>query len=900
MKRILRAKGLAFAYCIPFAIILALFTSHPASAQSVVDIFTTENSLHCNNGSQYGALLNFSGLDAKYFLTNAEFVEYDNGTAILTGILTNQTDNTIQFKLNTLFKDYNSNPPAGSPVANECYNPNPSQWFFYETIEGTFTGIGSTDGAALTIARRGPSFQVGDGANVIHNEAFGASGGFEIAVQQQPTSGPELVGKTGNFNFLLNPKHEKPCDLTTSSIQGFSYIGEFNNSKYFHSDIGDVSWTEAKEIAQNSGGYLVVINDKEENKFVKQALKKGDGWIGLSDEMTEGTFEWVNGDPLNYTNWKNGEPNNSGGDQDFARIIKNSGTWGDREASYRTEFIMEVPCDPNTPKKVTIGDMVWDDLNANGIMDDGEPGIEDVKVQLIGTTLDGVFINQILYTDMDGKYKFTDLDPGDYKVIFSELPGGYFATVKNQGPNDFIDSDVDPVDGSTEPKSYPNGAEDLSIDAGYYRKAEIGDFVWHDLNGDGLRDLNEPGISDISVELNGTDGLGNVVNKTTSTNGVGIYFFNGLLPGDYKLTFVPSGDYIPTLKDQGADDSIDSDLDPTTLMTDFENLISGESNQTYDAGLIIPVKICGIVFIDHNNDGLQNAGDDYPGKVVVDLLKLNPATGDYEYVDSRTTDSDGQFAFTDLKPGTYKLDVDETTLPAGFLFTPLMDVNGNANDDIDSDVNSEGEISNIIILSGKDDCSFGVGLVDQKILPVELVRFTGEVINNNEVLLKWVTASEENNQHFVIERSKDGNRFEVIGTVEGNGTTTATSNYQFLDEAPHFGRNYYRLKQVDFNGRFEFSEIVTVTIKGNDLPDAIVYPNPAETQTIMRMVKPLQEDATLEVVSAIGQVMYQIVLPAGTNSHRIDMSDYHAGFYYLHLSYDGQRRLAQRVLKIQE
>ena len=906
MKRILHAHGIGLPVphflSVLVALGLSLFFTTNVSAQSITATRNVENTTHCSNGRLYGTWLNFNGLNNYYEISNSQFIEYDNGTATLNGRIINRSDSDIQFDLDILFSGRTSSEPAGSPKLNECYSANTDDWYYYEYTSGTITGVGDASGAVISISRRGPAYQVGVGANVTNAEAFGASGWFDLTVEHQPSGNLKLDGKNGDFNILLSEPNSPDCINIPSEIKDFAFIGEFNNSKYFISNDNEFTWAQAKSIAEDNGGHLVVINDALENQFVKNALNKKDGWIGLTDELVEGDFVWVNGDPTDYTNWRSGEPNNQQGKEHYARILRSSGKWTDRNAKYKSCIIMEIPCEPITPsKEVKIGDMVWDDLNGNGLMDAGEPGIGGVQVELVGLTTTGDGVSQIRFTNDDGKYLFEGLQPGNYKVIFSNVPGGYFATAKNEGADDSIDSDVDPINGMTEPKDYVGGEVDLDVDAGYFRKADIGDFVWHDLNGDGIRDLAEPGIPDITVLLTGTDGLGNPVNESTHTNNVGIYFFNGLLPGDYKLTFVPTGDYVPTKKDEGADDTIDSDLDPITLMTGIETLVSGESNNTYDAGLILPVKIGGVIFIDNNNNGLNDTGDANPSNVVVDLLKLNTATNDYEFFDTRTTGSDGKFIFNDLPPCTYKIDVDGTTLPSGFFFTPFMNVNGNSNDDIDSDVDAEGEISNIVIISGQaDDCNYGAGIIDQNILPVELVRFTAEVVNSNEVLLKWVTESEENNKHFIVERSTDGERFEIIGTVEGNGTTASTSVYQYLDEAPYFGRNYYRLKQVDFNGRFEFSEVVSVTIEGNDLPDAIVYPNPAETHTVLRMVEPLEQDATLEVISSLGEVMHTIDLPVGTNSYRVDLQNYHAGFYFIHLSYDGNRRLVQRVLKIQE
>jgi len=94
-------------------------------------------------------------------------------------------------------------------------------------------------------------------------------------------------------------------------------------------------------------------------------------------------------------------------------------------------------------------------------------------------------------------------------------------------------------------------------------------------------------------------------------------------------------------------------------------------------------------------------------------------------------------------------------------------------------------------------------------LPVELTSFDANV-SGAVVVLNWETASEINNDYFQIERSVNGSAWENIGFVEGEGTTTSTTRYEFVDENPLTGISYYRLKQVDFDDKFEYSDKVSV------------------------------------------------------------------------------------------
>jgi hypothetical protein len=123
-------------------------------------------------------------------------------------------------------------------------------------------------------------------------------------------------------------------------------------------------------------------------------------------------------------------------------------------------------------------------------------------------------------------------------------------------------------------------------------------------------------------------------------------------------------------------------------------------------------------------------------------------------------------------------------------------------------------------------------------LPVELISFVGW--NDGDVNeLEWVTATELNNELFVIERSADAINFVELGTVDGNGTTNYEITYNFTDFTPIQGVNYYRLKQIDFDGTFEYSSIIAVEVEGGVTKTSIVklHPNPANELINMQLIQ---------------------------------------------------------------
>ncbi|WP_235296060.1 T9SS type A sorting domain-containing protein [Portibacter marinus] len=164
------------------------------------------------------------------------------------------------------------------------------------------------------------------------------------------------------------------------------------------------------------------------------------------------------------------------------------------------------------------------------------------------------------------------------------------------------------------------------------------------------------------------------------------------------------------------------------------------------------------------------------------------------------------------------------------------------------------------------------------LLPVELTSFTATAQEETS-LLKWQTASEINNEYFDIERSADGRIFEKIGKVAGHGTTTVTQNYEFVDRAPLAGVNYYRLKQVDFNGEYEYTKIETVDFRDGSEGDIKVFPNP--TTDFVNITFDRSYDV-VTVTNQVGQIV-KMIPPSEykENFIKLNVSDFPNGVYFL-------------------
>ncbi len=229
----------------------------------------------------------------------------------------------------------------------------------------------------------------------------------------------------------------------------------------------------------------------------------------------------------------------------------------------------------------SIGDVVWYDNNYNGLQDNGEPGVENVTVNLYDEN-DNLIATTT--TNADGFYEFTGLVPGPYYVQFdlNTLPTNYTVTQQDAGSDDALDSDADPSTGRAPLTTLDPGEHDPTWDMGIYQPAGLGDYVWLDVDGDGIQDDNEDPVENVTVNL--LDQNGNIIG-TTTTDSNGYYEFRNLLPGNYIVEFIKPEGFGFTFFEEGLDASTDSNADRTTGRTPLVSLSAGEFDPTIDAGL---------------------------------------------------------------------------------------------------------------------------------------------------------------------------------------------------------------------------------------------------------------------------------------------------------------------------
>ena len=243
-------------------------------------------------------------------------------------------------------------------------------------------------------------------------------------------------------------------------------------------------------------------------------------------------------------------------------------------------YVFDLQGNGTSPSDGIIGDLVWLDNNGDGIQDAGENGLAGITVSLFdsGNTLLGSVV-----TGSDGAYTFEGLASGNYYLTFTNPPTGFVLSPINQGGDNALDSDPDPGNGG-KTATFTLGISETAItwDAGF-KTTGVGDFVWLDVNENGIQDGGETGVPGIDVEIKIEGGASEA---TTTTDASGYYSFTNISPQTYRLYFTNlAAGYVFSTQDVGGDDRVDSDINTGNGQSDAFVLSSGVFNDNIDAGV---------------------------------------------------------------------------------------------------------------------------------------------------------------------------------------------------------------------------------------------------------------------------------------------------------------------------
>ncbi|EGG19631.1 colossin A [Cavenderia fasciculata] len=320
-----------------------------------------------------------------------------------------------------------------------------------------------------------------------------------------------------------------------------------------------------------------------------------------------------------------------------------------------------------SPPLFSVGEKVWRDTNRDGVKDPNEPPLPGVTVTLTG---DGGIVFTFT-TDEKGTYSFDKLEPGHYCIKFvspdsslSPSPSGKDSVIDKNGEYcfDLNTNTTTPVVGNPNAQ-YTND----KVNAGFVPPTfAIGQFVWEDVDRDGVRDANEHLVANIPVTLTNADGSKEIA--STVTDASGDYSIIGLEAGDYCIKFTTPSDYASS--PLGGDSVIDKDGHycfslNTSNTTPSQDDKSVYVNNNVNAGIMPPQYSVGrYVWIDSNRDGVHDTLESPAPGIPVQLVKP-----DGTVLASNITDDNGLYVFDQLPAGEYcvhfKIPSDNTASPLG-------------------------------------------------------------------------------------------------------------------------------------------------------------------------------------------------------------------------------------------
>ncbi|MEL7020324.1 MAG: SdrD B-like domain-containing protein, partial [Bacteroidota bacterium] len=483
-----------------------------------------------------------------------------------------------------------------------------------------------------------------------------------------------------------------------------------------------------------------------------------------------------------------------------------------------------------TPKSGSYGNFVFHDDNQNGIQDAGELGIDNIQVSFYADNGDGIAdptadtLVRTTITADGGLYLFPEVTEGNYFAVF-QLPPAHDLSPNDQGADDALDSDGTGTTLNDQPVAImpvtriDASENDLSWDLGIYQNntAAVGDYVWHDVNRDGLQNESPNyGLNSIEVYLFDVDN--NLIATTTTANDAfgnpGYYRFDDLQPMDYYLEFdIPDAFSVTTTDQNGTEsDAGDSDVvlqaDTTKARTSIFTLVGNQYDPNWDAGLTLPTGIMSLgnfVWRDEDNNGNFNpATESGINDVIVNLYEDSNADGLFTpNVDTylRTTNTQtnggnmGYYQFDNLEEGDYIVQITTQNFDIGAPLHQFNSSTGNGSapdpdDDVNFDDNGDpfegyGVVSQAVTLlldsepDNDEDTDVNSNLtVDFGFFPpcgLSITQFEQNECQNN------ATEDNDTDDYFTVIVNADyanGSQYEIVlNAGQANEQLIATADY---------------------------------------------------------------------------------------------------------------------------
>lgn len=177
-------------------------------------------------------------------------------------------------------------------------------------------------------------------------------------------------------------------------------------------------------------------------------------------------------------------------------------------------------------------------------------------------------------------------------------------------------------------------------------------------------------------------------------------------------------------------------------------------------------------------------------------------------------------------------------------------------------------------------------------LPVELIAFNTECLNGN-VIIRWSTATQNNNDYFTLEKSSNGIDFRVFDSIDGDGNSLIQNNYSLKDDEPFEQLTYYRLKQTDFSGNYTYSQVIALECSLANF-DVTIHPNPFNSQTVISFDKE-QINTSIKITNSFGQEIKSIFI-ANSKQIAIEKGNIGPGIYFVQIFNKSQNIINKKVV----
>ena len=404
-----------------------------------------------------------------------------------------------------------------------------------------------------------------------------------------------------------------------------------------------------------------------------------------------------------------------------------------------------------------IGDLVWEDVNNNGLYDSDESGVANVVINLMQNDS---LISSTTTTE-NGSYAFNNVYPGEYYLQF-EQPGDYAFANHDPNANKDLNSDVDHSNGPGTTYTFDLNSGDtfLDLDAGLSTCNSVSDYVWIDRDKNNIYNEGDFRMPDVTVNIYKSSDSQNILYASSITNGDGQYEFC-VGPGDYYLEFVrPESQYEFATPFIGDNDIIDSDVDNSNGdgTTQIFTVNGSQAITGLSAGLNSEDFVGTIVWLDLNRDGIRQNFEPGIEGMVIDLYNSN-----HILQATQTSDAEGRITFKELGEGMYYMRAQDL---GDYLFTTAFAGNDKTIDNNFDESNGKYSSASFEVVKGYSNPNIDLGLMNDECLFTPLAYDLRMGMEGVEVV--WETNLENTVSHYVVEK-KTGDQYTELRSYNPNG-----------------------------------------------------------------------------------------------------------------------------------